>query len=283
MSKLSGVKPTFVNGSQVSDPDPGSCSIRGIWRAGAAFHTGVTHEVALAQPADAAGSPRWDYVIRRSIIDDFEGKRQIQNFHAAATAARHPNLIAVLDASPTSARPYLVMPRLEGQTLDRILAAGSRPLPVMLWMTRQVAAALAALHAAGWVHGDVKPGNLMVAPLGHVTLIDLGFATRKFTTRQSCYRGTPAYAAPESRDDSLAVVPAMDIYSLGRMLWELLTRADDTTASRLDPVATLIEAMIDGDPTARPTAADVEATLLSLEIRTLGGHITPLGDVRQAA
>jgi serine/threonine protein kinase len=252
-------------------------SILGIWRIGETLHSGGFAEVSLAQPADAAGSPRWDYVIKRANDEHaLEGRRQILQFIAAAADIAHPNLIAVLDASTTATSPYLVMPRLEGQTMQSRMESDDRtPLPVALWLVRQAAQALDALHLGGWVHGDVKPENMIVGSRGHVTLVDLGFAARTHSMPQHHYRGTPAYSAPEALAGEIAAMPAMDIFSLGRILWLWMTRTEQQSQSLLEPVAELVEGMVCSDMSERPTAAAVAKLLLRLEIETLGRHIGP--------
>ena len=176
---------------------PSRPSILGIWRLGTPLHVSRSTELALAQPADAPRSPRWDYVIKRPVSEsDMESVQQIGRFAAAAASTVHPNLVAVLDASTSSTLPYVVMPRLEGFSMEWHLDQTHKPLPVALWFVRQTAQALAALHAAGWVHGDVKPANCMVGPRGHLTLVDLGFATRTHTVAAGCYRGTPEFSRP---------------------------------------------------------------------------------------
>lgn len=260
-------------------------SILGIWRIGSLLHESGTAELSLAQPADSAGSPRWDYTLKRARggESDLEGRRQIGRFIAAATSIAHPNLIAVLDASTTAASPYLVMPRLEGQTMQWHLESDTAtPLPVALWLVRQIAQALDALHSAGWVHGDVKPENTIVGSRGHVTLVDLGFASRVHTLPNHQYRGTPDYSAPESMSGELATMPSMDIFSLGRILWQWMIRTEQVSQSLLEPVADLVEAMVSSDPSQRPGAGEVAKQLLRLEIETLGRHIGPSPDRRAA-
>jgi serine/threonine protein kinase len=257
-------------------------SILGIWRTGEQLHQSATAELSRAQPADADGSPRWDYVIKRALDGEheLESRRQIGQFVAAAASTVHPNLVAVLDASTTAATPYLVMPWLEGQSMQqRLEAEGSTPLPVALWMVRQIAQALQALHAAGWVHGDVKPENTIIGSRGHVTLVDLGFATRVHTLPSNQYRGTPAYSSPESLSGEMAAMPTTDIFSLGRVLWQWITRTEQASQTLLEPVAELVEAMVANDPAERPPAAMVAKQLLRLEIETLGSHIGPGGHI----
>lgn len=263
-----------------------SSSILGIWRIGQTLHEGPRAALSLAQPADAVGSPRWDYVLKRSLPgkEELEGRRQIVQSIAAATGVAHPNLVPVLDASAHGATPYLVMPRLEGETMQHHMAeASSKPLPVALWLVRQTAQALQALHASGWIHGDVKPANVMVGPRGHVTLVDLGFAAKIHTVPSHRYRGTPDYSAPEALSGQMAAIAAMDIFSLGRILWQWITQTHQVSQSLLEPVADLVQAMVANDPHERPTAAEVVQQLLRLEIETLGRHIGPAASYRRVA
>ncbi len=255
-----------------------SCTVLGIWRLGRSLFQGETSELSLAQPADAAGSPRWDYVIKRAVgrTAELEGRQQVRRFIAAATATAHPNLVPVLDGSASSSSPFVVMPRLEGVTMARMMAThAGQPLPVALWLIRQTAQGLHALHQAGWVHGDVKPANVIVGDKGHVTVIDLSFAAEVHTPLGPVFRGSPEYAAPEQLEGRMAALPAMDVFALGRLLWEWLTHIDSVDPLLLDPVATLVEGMLDGDPSRRPTAEAVTKELLRLEIDSLGCHLGP--------
>ncbi|WP_339937436.1 protein kinase family protein [Novipirellula rosea] len=281
MSKVSTKNPNTA----ATRPTDSRGSILGIWRLGKRIHQGDTAELAYAQPADATGSPRWDYVVRRGIGENtIESLRQIQQFTACATEVFHPNLIAVLDASDSGTSPFLVMPRLDALTMHEHLNQQPRkPLPVGLWLVRQVAQALEAMHAGGWVHGDVKPMNVMVGATGHVTLIDLGFAERVHCSPKRLFRGTPEYAAPETMTDKMVALPASDIFSLGRILWQWLTRVEAASDLLLSPVAELVETMISPRPSDRPTANDVTRQLLRLEIESLGCHIEPDKRRRRAA
>ena len=251
-------------------------TIVGIWRVGEAIHQSEWATLSMAQPADAIDSPRWDYVMKMATDARTESVRQIDGFVAAAASAAHPNLVAVLDSSSSSQTPYLVMPKLEGDSMGRHLThSPAKKLPVALWLVRQTAQALAAMHESGWIHGDVKPDNVMVGPRGHVTLVDLGFATRIHCVRSRTIRGTPDYASPESMSGQQAALPAMDVFSLGRMLWQWMARIEPVSQVVLEPVADLVETMIADNPIDRPDAVQVVKQLLRLEIETLGRHIGP--------
>ncbi len=260
-------------------------TIHGIWRSGKTIHQSETARLSLAQPADATGSPRWDYVLRSALGENEpEALRQIQQFTHCGSTVFHPNLIPVLDASDTGVAPFLVMPRLEGRTMEAHLRTIPRkPLPVALWFVRQVAQALEALHAAGWVHGDIKPENAMIGTTGHVTLIDLGFAEKIHTSTNRLFRGTPDYAAPETLTGKSVALAASDVFSLGRMLWQWMTRVETANDLQLSPVAELVEQMIASNAGTRPTASYVAKQLLKLEIESLGSHIEPEKRRRRAA
>jgi eukaryotic-like serine/threonine-protein kinase len=241
-----------------------------------------SNEIFLAQTANSAGSNRWEYVIRRGTAG-LVARQQINAFLSSAAAVTHPNLIAVLDGSTDASIPYLVMPRIIGRNLQAVRAdQGTLPLPWTLWIVRQASSGLEALHAAGWVHGDIKPDNLMIDNQGQVTLMDLGLATPIHTMRRSSIRPMPEYAAPETLKGNFAALPSSDIFSLGRVLWENLMLLPPTPTRLIEPVADLVERMVHENPSDRPTAFEVASELLRIEVRVLSQHIGPT-QIRQAA
>jgi serine/threonine-protein kinase len=158
--------------------------------------------------------------------------------HAAAQAliereatigrqASSPHLVSILAARTQAAPFYVVMPWLDGVSLARVLAErGALPSALVLWAARQVAEGLDALHQCGWVHGDVKPANIMLATSGHATLVDLGFARRLGDLGTGLDRvalGTPHYLAPECLCSQPRFDARSDFYALGVTIYELLT------------------------------------------------------------
>lgn len=250
----------------------------GIWRLTAQVHAGRWCDLYAAQPADAVGSPRNDYVVKIARLpncEDLEAARQIRTEAAAAAAGRHPNVVPVLDERLDAARPYIVMPRLEGTALATAIATRRvQPLPVVLWWARQCAQGLAALHAGGWAHGDLKPENVMADPRGHITLIDLGLACPLGSRSGAAFCGTPDYAAPEQLAGAPTHDGAADIYALGKILQRAL--ADRLPEHPL--VGEIVTLMTSTDPRHRPSAAALVDALLQMEIETLHLHIQP-GDV----
>lgn len=253
----------------------------GIWRLTGQLHAGGWCDIYAAQPADAVGSPRSDYALKIARLPNYEDPEATRQIRIEAAArVRHPNVVPLLDGQLEAARPYLVMPRLEGETLARTLASPPpQPLPIALWWARQSAQGLAALHAAGWIHGDLKPANIMVDPRGHVTLIDLGLASRIGNGTGNVFRGSPDYSAPELITGGSLIHGAVDMYSLGKILEQMLPQAPAPEAVR-----ELVVAMTSHDARLRPTAASVAEALLKLEIETLHLHIQPRDAfVRKAA
>ena len=92
----------------------------------------------------------------------------------------------------------------------------------------------------------------------------------------------PPYSAPEALNGEMAAIPAMDIFSLGRMLWQWITQTHQVSPKLLEPVADLVKSMVANDPSERPAAANVVKQLLRLEIETLGRHIGPSQSYRAA-
>lgn len=148
-----------------------------------------------------------------------------------ATRMRHPNLVAVHDAGYDFGKGiyYLVMDYVKGNTLRDIIAfEGAQPEKDSVYVVLCVAEVLAAAQRFGMVHRDLKPENIMITDDGAVKLLDLGIAkiSEGFdslkTTAKTVF-GTPAYISPEQAEDSSAVDTRADIYSLGIILFELLT------------------------------------------------------------
>ncbi|MBM7494812.1 serine/threonine-protein kinase [Micromonospora luteifusca] len=210
----------------------------------------------------------------------------------ARSAARlvHPNVASVHDfgtSSTWSGRPvpYIVMELAEGETLAAHLRAGPLDWRISVRVCAEVAAALAAAHAEGIVHRDVKPANVMLTPSG-VKVLDFGIATpagAADSTPIGMVLGTPAYLAPEQLQRAPAT-PAADMYALGVLLYYCLTarlpyRAATTSellgVRRRQPpeplpeidglppeVAELCHSCLADDPAQRPTSM-IAALLLA--------------------
>ena len=154
----------------------------------------------------------------------------------------HPSIITLHDMGieESTSTPYLVMEFLTGQSLDRILEKGAVPTMRACAWIGDVAAALAAAHRKGVIHGDVKPANILITEDGRVKLMDFGMA--RVAAREQSSRpllGTPAYWCPEQimgkPQDGRS-----DLFSLGIVLYEVLTRKRPFDADSLQGVCNRI-------------------------------------------
>jgi predicted ATPase len=222
---------------------------------------------------------------------DSERIRRFEREARAASALNHPNIITIYDIGSCDAGRFIVMELVEGLTLSEMLAAASA-LASLAPLGGQIAKALAVAHAAGIIHRDIKPANIMVRKDGYVKVLDFGLARLVHETEGSRpldvtnpgqILGTVAYMSPEqARGENLGA--SSDVFSLGTIFYEMATgrhpfRADSSVAtlyaihsqtpvapSTLNPhiprpLEAIILAMLDKDPSLRPTAAEVDAAL----------------------
>jgi Protein kinase domain len=210
----------------------------------------------------------------------------VHRFHREARAAaglEHPNILRVYDVGGGEADdpPYIVMELVRGSTLaQQIEQRGAMLAEVAACIGALLGDALAAAHAAGIIHRDVKPANVLIAPGGRLLLADFGVARVEtedsLVTRTGALLGTPAYMSPEQAGGELATARS-DLYSLGATLYQLATGAlpySGGPAKVMSMIAAgnlvapvrrrpacgpdlsrLIERMMAVDPAARPASA----------------------------
>jgi serine/threonine-protein kinase len=213
-----------------------------------------------------------------------------------------PHLVPILAAELETPPYFLAMPLLEGSTLaERLWRQTPLDLSAAFWIGRQVAQALQALETGGWMHADVKPGNIFLSPSGHVTLVDLGFARAVGETGSVAERpvlGTLSYIAPELLFSALGGDIRSDIYSLGATLFEILTGHLPFDAQNVAELAVkhrqeapadlrglvpqlptraarLVHRMLAKEPLRRPLPGEVIDRLVALEIETFGERAFP--------
>ncbi len=174
-----------------------------------------------------------------------------------ATRVSHPHLVAIYDvAEDDDGRLWIVMEPFQARSLDRVIGNdGPLTAPRAAEIGRPLLDALAAAHAAGVVHGDVKPANVLIGYDGRVALSDLGVAPEG---------GTPGFAAPEGAGTG----PAADLWSLGATLFAAMVGAPPSPEPTIEqmpgPLRPVLWGLLAPDPANRLTAP--EATRLLAEL-----------------
>ena len=193
---------------------------------------------------------------------------------------RHPNVVTVFGADVSQGRVGVWMELLAGRTLQSQQRAG------MVVGARQAAEvgsqlcdALAAVHAAGVVHGDVKPSNVMIASDGRLVLTDFGAGADRLSPPRPSTYGTPRWMAPELLEGSV-LTPAADIYGAGAVLYWLLTGDPPMLASGGSAASV---SLADRRPDLPPVFAGVIQRAVSPDPLVRQGTAQALGDALVAA
>jgi len=165
-------------------------------------------------------------VLAEQLGTDWDFRRRFVREARLAARLSHPNVVQIYDAGEDDGRPFIVMELVSGETVaDLIARRGKLPPEEAAALARQAAVGLQHAHDAGLVHRDVKPQNLIVRDDGVLKIADFGIARAAESTRFTqvgTVLGTAAYLAPEQALGN-ETGPEADIYSLGAVLYELLT------------------------------------------------------------
>jgi eukaryotic-like serine/threonine-protein kinase len=222
-------------------------------------------------------------VVNEALASDPELVRRFEQEARLAGSLNHPNLVAVHDLGLHEGAPYFITELLQGESLRHRLSRGRIPLQSALEWGAQLARGLAAAHARGIVHRDVKPDNVFISSDGQVKLLDFGIAKLAEAardkgphglmdvtvtptggaTRTGSVLGTPGYMSPEQvRGES--VDARTDIFSLGAVVYEMLS------GKRAFPGATVVEsgyAILHDEP--EPLPAEVPPVVAQVVLHCL--------------
>ncbi|MBT4864390.1 MAG: protein kinase [Planctomycetaceae bacterium] len=159
---------------------------------------------------------------------DVQVARRFQSEAKAAARLRHPGIVSIFETGQTDGRYYIAAEYVEGTTLRARIEAGVPPFSITARWIAELAGAIDYAHAEGVVHRDLKPENILLDTHERPQILDFGLAKRldedSSLTTEGSILGTPAYMSPEqARGDVGEVGPASDQYSLGAILYELLT------------------------------------------------------------
>jgi tRNA A-37 threonylcarbamoyl transferase component Bud32 len=211
--------------------------------------------------------------LKREYADDEGARTRFLQEARNAAGLQHPGIATVFDFGESELEddlPFLVMEYVDGRPLSELLAEGRQLDPeIARELVEQAATALAEAHAAGLVHRDVKPGNLMITTDGTVKITDFGIARAAdglSLTETGQIVGTPSYLSPEQAEGQSAT-PASDVYALGVVLFECLTGRRPYTAD--SPVAIALAHVREPVP---ELPADVPSGLAAVTTRALAKH-----------
>jgi tRNA A-37 threonylcarbamoyl transferase component Bud32 len=204
-------------------------------------------------------------VLRRELADDATFLERFRREARAAAGLSHPGVAGVYDYGELGGQPFIVMELVEGETLaERLAARGPLPWREAFAIGEQVAAALAAAHAHGLVHRDVKPANILLGRDGRAKVTDFGIAQAAQTvtlTRTGMVLGSANYVAPEQAKGG-HVGPAADLYSLGCVLFEAVTGETPYRGGNAVAIATQHVSAPVPDPRERRQGLPPEAAAL---------------------
>jgi len=166
-------------------------------------------------------------ILASSLTHDAELVARFEREARFTASLEHPNIVPIYAVGRFKSRPFMVMKHLEGQPLSAILRSQNvLPLEQVLALTRQVCGGLEFIHAKGYVHRDIKAGNIFVSPAGLATILDFGILRPKRNaeslTRTGMVMGTPQYMSPEQALGEKEIDHRSDLYALAVVIYECL-------------------------------------------------------------
>jgi hypothetical protein len=246
-----------------------------VGRYGLGRRLGKGHLGEVFEAVDLEDQGRWALKIieREHLLDHLPLGRFVRQAEPL-TALCHPGLAAVREVGETEdGEPFLVQELVRGR--EPFELTHPVPLDTVCWLGMEVAAALAAVHAFGTIHGDLKPRHIVLTPEGSWKLLDTGLMPMLDSlTPADSMAGTPGYIAPErARRDGWAD-PRSDLFSLGAVLYELLAghlpapERPGIPVLRAGPripesLQRLVLSLLEPDPAARPGSALEVAEILA--------------------
>ncbi|NOJ81450.1 serine/threonine-protein kinase [Myxococcus xanthus] len=211
----------------------------------------------------------------------------------ALAALNHPHIIQIIDRGVAGEHYYFVMEYVEGRSLREAMSAGLAP-EKGIKLLLAVARAIECAHDKGIIHRDLKPENILLDGRGHVKVADFGLAgirapdSRLQLTATSVAMGTLNYMAPEQRRDAKNVDGRADLFSLGVILYEVLTgelplgrfKLPSSKVPGLDPrVDPVVDRLLEQDPAARYEKASELCAALEVMIATSSAPGIPQSDL----
>ncbi len=212
-------------------------------------------------------------------FDANDGSQVLERFQREARAAAtilHPNVCPLHEVGEIDGVPYLTMGYIEGKPLSAFVAAKPLQPRQCALLVRKLALALAEAHKRGVIHRDLKPANIMIDRRSEPIIMDFGLARRARAgdprlTQLGTTMGTPAYMPPEQVNGDIdAMGPASDIYSLGVILYELLTGRLPFSG---DAMALLSQVLLDEPPPPSQFRPNLDPELEAICLKAMAKKI----------
>ncbi len=167
-------------------------------------------------------------VLASQLAGDSELVTRFEREARLTASLEHPNIVPVYAVGEMQGRPFIVMKKLEGRTLAAYLReCGALPGDELLSLMRQLCSGLDFIHARGFIHRDIKSGNIFIGPDGLATILDFGILRTSENvdalTRTGMVMGTPQYMSPEQALGATEIDHRADLYALAVLLFECLT------------------------------------------------------------
>jgi WD40 repeat protein/HEAT repeat protein len=210
--------------------------------------------------------------VKMILAGAYAGDRDVQRFRAEAEAAAnldHPHILPIYEVGDHAGHQYFSMKYIEGGSLASPVAAGGANVRERVLILTRVCRAVHHAHQRGILHRDLKPGNILLDADGTPYVTDFGLAKKvegeSGLTQSGALVGTPSYMPPEQARGEKRVTTQADVYSLGAILYELLTgRPPFREATILDTVLAVIEKEPDHPRLVEPTA-DRDLSVIALK------------------
>lgn len=196
-----------------------------------------------------AHDPNINRIVAIKVLKPFSGRRAdelMERFRREAQAIGrldHPNIVQVYDADTFQGQWHIVMEYLEGRTLEDVIAQeDALSLEQIADIVSQACAALSYAHERQIIHRDIKPANIVLLDTGQVKVLDFGFASiadEASLTQIGDFFGSPHYASPEQVRDTSSVDLRTDIFSLGVVIYELLTGKKLFPGEKFTPISNI--------------------------------------------
>src|SRR3954465_1020380 len=250
---------TLLSGRYRLDAQIGTGGMSTVYRA---FDTVLERRVAIK-------------VMHRETATDSDQLERFRREARAVAQLNHPHIVTVIDAGEDEGMPYIVFEYVEGETLkDRIRRFGRLPIQESIAYAIEIARALGVAHARHIVHRDVKPQNVLIDEEGSAKVTDFGIARtldEEGLTAEGRVLGTTDYVSPEQALGQ-PVTPQSDLYSLGIVLYEMLT--GDVPFHGETPVAVAMKHVREEVPDVQARRPEISAATASVIDRALAKDLS---------